>query len=167
MPEALPEGIDLGVKVVVVDGDQRRVLLHKREDFRIWALPGGGVDEGETPEQAAVRETVEETGYQVEVVAFVGEYHHPQLKDWCYVYKGALLGGEPISQGPETLEVGWFPPDELPKRVSPSVHMIIRDSFSSPATSFVRVVKYPIWQVFTFRGLLWLRNLRNKLWVRG
>jgi len=45
---------------VVIDTDHWCVLLHKRADFRPGALPGGGLDAGETPEQAAIRETFEE-----------------------------------------------------------------------------------------------------------
>ncbi len=42
----------------------------------VWALPKGHVDEGETPEQAAVREVAEETGLQVRPVAPLGEVRY-------------------------------------------------------------------------------------------
>ncbi len=47
-----------GVQVVIWD-TEARVLLQKREDFRIWSLPGGKIEPGETPEEAAVREIEE------------------------------------------------------------------------------------------------------------
>lgn len=46
---------------IVVDGDGR-VLLHRHKRLGVWLQPGGHVDPGETCEQAAVRETAEETG---------------------------------------------------------------------------------------------------------
>src|SRR5579885_3187653 len=57
--------IDLGVGVVVQDAG--RVLLIKREDFEVWALPAGGVESGETLAQTAIREVREETGLVVEL----------------------------------------------------------------------------------------------------
>lgn len=50
---------------IVFDKTRTRVLLVKREDFRVWALPGGGIEASETHEQAAVRETCEEPGHEI------------------------------------------------------------------------------------------------------
>ncbi|MCP5099531.1 MAG: NUDIX domain-containing protein, partial [Chloroflexi bacterium] len=57
--------ISLGAGVVIIDED--KVLLIQREDFEVWALPGGRVDEGESIAETAVREALEETGLQVEI----------------------------------------------------------------------------------------------------
>lgn len=60
----------VGAYAVVVDSD--RVLLpHWRGDGR-WMLPGGGIDPGEDPADAAVREVLEETGYAVELDGLLG-----------------------------------------------------------------------------------------------
>ncbi|PZS08441.1 MAG: hypothetical protein DLM70_02650, partial [Chloroflexi bacterium] len=52
-------------QVVLLDG--RRILLaeHSRPDDAYWVLPGGAVEPGETPEQAAMREVLEETGLRI------------------------------------------------------------------------------------------------------
>jgi 8-oxo-dGTP pyrophosphatase MutT (NUDIX family) len=52
---------------VILDDKQEHVLLILREDFRIWALPGGGLEAGETPEQTALREAYEESGFEVKI----------------------------------------------------------------------------------------------------
>lgn len=57
----LSRGKTLGVRVVVADAEGR-VLLVRHTYLPDWWLPGGGVDRGETPEAAAVRELREETG---------------------------------------------------------------------------------------------------------
>ena len=44
-----------------------RILLAKREDFEVWCIPGGMVEDGESVARAAVREIAEETGLTVEL----------------------------------------------------------------------------------------------------
>lgn len=53
-----------GVMIVTADG---KVLLLKRSDSGQWAFPGGGIEEGETPEEAALRECEEEIGFRPEI----------------------------------------------------------------------------------------------------
>ncbi len=79
---------------VVIHQDGQHILLHKREDFRIGSLPGGGLDDGETAEGAAIRETFEEAGYQIAVDRFVGSYRHVQFGDLRQVYCGHVIGGQ-------------------------------------------------------------------------
>src|SRR5688572_23284909 len=60
---AIRKRLTVGVRGVVIDGD--RVLLLKHTYVPGWQFPGGGVEPGETAEQAAAREVEEETGYAV------------------------------------------------------------------------------------------------------
>lgn len=53
------------------------VLIERRNPPHGWALPGGFMDEGETIEQAAVREAFEETGLEVELETLLGVYSRP------------------------------------------------------------------------------------------
>ena len=77
----------LGVEVVILM--DQRVLLVLRDDFNVWALPGGGVDPNESLVQAAMREVREETGLVVTLSRLVGFYSRP---DWC---NGCLLYTSP------------------------------------------------------------------------
>ena len=147
---------------VVIHEDGQRILLHQREDFRIWGLPGGTIEEGETPEQAAIRETFEETGYYIEIDKFVGKYHRLQLKDVRFVFRGRVVGGVAIERGPETWQVGWFLSDELPKTLSPSTSEIIDDAVNAGQEPISKDLQYPIWQILVGRSLIWLRDLRNR-----
>jgi 8-oxo-dGTP pyrophosphatase MutT (NUDIX family) len=63
-----------GLAVIVAVIDDGKVLLTKREDFEVWCLPGGGVEDGESMAEAAIRETWEEAGIQVELTRLVGVY---------------------------------------------------------------------------------------------
>src|SRR6185369_2232058 len=92
----------------VVINNREEILLVLREDFRIWTLPGGGVELNETWEQAAIRETVEETGYQVTIQQYVGEYWRPQLSrgegDLRRVFIAKLTDEVPIQHDEESIE---------------------------------------------------------------
>lgn len=148
---------------VVLHADGQRVLMHKREDFHIWALPGGGLEDGESQEQAAIRETWEETGFQIEIERFVGEYQRPQFHDTRFVYRGRVISGEAIKSGRETLAVDWFLPNELPSNLAPTVREIIKDALLGSSEPLQRTVLFPTWQVWLAKMAIWLRDLRNRI----
>src|SRR3954470_19346860 len=69
--------IVVAVTVFVLD-DQDRVLLIRRTDNGLWAIPGGAQDFGEYIAETAVRETREESGIEIEVTGIVGIYTNPK-----------------------------------------------------------------------------------------
>jgi ADP-ribose pyrophosphatase YjhB (NUDIX family) len=71
-----PNSLVVATSAVVVDG-QGRVLLQRRADSGNWALPGGGMEMGESLVDSVIREVKEETGYDVEVTGLVGTYTDP------------------------------------------------------------------------------------------
>lgn len=148
---------------IVLDESGQKVLLQKRRDFRLWGFPGGMLEAGETPEQAAVRETFEETGYHVSIDRLVGIYHRPQMGDTRYVYRAHIIGGQAMQDGPETVAVGWFSEDELPKRTTPSVREIVRDGLTETGQPFERVQKIPRLKLAAIRAMIWLRDWLNRL----
>ncbi|MGN6331825.1 MAG: NUDIX hydrolase [Motilibacteraceae bacterium] len=101
------------VTAVVTDEQGRLLLVHKT-DNNLWALPGGGVDVGESVSQAAVREVKEETGIDVEVTGLVGLYTDPRhvmayddgevRQQFSICFTTRLLGGE-LATFSETSEV--------------------------------------------------------------
>jgi ADP-ribose pyrophosphatase YjhB (NUDIX family) len=104
----------LTVCVVVTEED--KVLLTKRADFHIWCLPSGGVEDGETVMEAAIRETKEETGLDVKITRLVGIYSRPADTPSLHAVAFAAIpiGGEICCQPGETLEVRYFPFNDLP-----------------------------------------------------
>lgn len=65
------------VDVVIYCPDKGVVLVERKNPPLGWALPGGFVDEGETVEQAAIREAAEETGLEVTLTSLLGVYSDP------------------------------------------------------------------------------------------
>lgn len=108
----------LAVIVAVIDNG--KVLLTKREDFEVWCLPGGSVEEGESVAEAGVREAKEETGLDVELTGLVGVYSRVGGM-WndvhAILFRAKPIGGELRLQAGETIEVAYFPFDDLPEEI--------------------------------------------------
>ena len=102
----------------IVTNDVGELLLVHKTDNKLWALPGGGMDPGESIAQAAVRETKEETGIDIEVTGIVGLYTNPHhviayddgevRQQFSVCFTTQLLGGQ-ISISSETSEVEFVP----------------------------------------------------------
>jgi 8-oxo-dGTP pyrophosphatase MutT (NUDIX family) len=107
----------LGVNAVIVDG-AGRVLLALRDRPPIWNRPGGGVEPGEAPWAAAVRETWEEVGVEVTVTRLTGVYHRPPGGDPVLVFRCAVTAGSPGTSR-EAVRVEWFPAAALPEPIHP------------------------------------------------
>jgi len=106
--------------VCVVITEPEKVLLTKRSDFHIWCLPSGGVEDGETVVEAAIRETKEETGLDVRITRLVGIYSRPADKPsgHAVVFAATAVGGAINCQPGETLEVRYFSLNDLPTALS-------------------------------------------------
>ncbi len=148
---------------IVLNENAQQVLLILRQDFRIWGLPGGGIEPGETREGATVRETLEETGYQIALDRYIGSYRRPQLNDLRHSFRAHVTGGQALQSGPETRQVRWFPVNKLPERLAPSVRILVADALSERTEPVHRIQRLPLWQIVFFRFRVWLRDLRNRL----
>jgi len=78
-----------------------------------WAQPGGFLEIDETVHEAAVRETVEETGLLVEPGEIVGLYSRLEASVVVLVYEARIVGGA-ARPSPEATEVVAFPPEAIP-----------------------------------------------------
>ena len=91
--------------------------------YGLWCLPGGFVNDDESPAEAVVRECREEIGAAVEVESVLDVYHSAKTTTPSIVviaYRGRLAVGETVAPGDEMLEVGVFRLDALPPIAFPS-----------------------------------------------
>ena len=120
--------------IVLVQNNKVALIERHRAGLDYFVFPGGGVDDGETPEQAAVREAMEELGIQVAIKRKVAEvrFGHTSRQIYFLVEHvsgefGTGTGEEFTDSDPESPEEGiyipiWMPIEELPnhKRVFPA-----------------------------------------------
>jgi 8-oxo-dGTP diphosphatase len=111
----------VGVAVIIIRNGQllliRRANLH---GMGTWAVPGGHLEFGETPEQCAVRETREEVGIEIDRVRFIGATNDIfQESGRHYVtlwMRGEWIAGKPVIAAQAELDaVDWFDLDNLPQ----------------------------------------------------
>lgn len=115
--------------IAYVCDEQGRILLIQRgigDTKGLWALPGGYIDVNEHPKDAAIRETFEETGLQVEVARLIDVYF--DVDDGGVItiaYAVRILGGE-LQAGDDALDAVWFSrEDVLPELIFVSTKAIV------------------------------------------
>ncbi len=123
----------LGPKLVagaIVELEGEIVLIQRAIEpgYGRWTFPGGFVERGEAAEAAAARETLEETGLEVEPTGIVGLYTYEGQVSAIVVFAAEATGGEPEPLD-ETLDVRAFPRDGLPwaEMAFPSTKHALKD----------------------------------------
>jgi 8-oxo-dGTP pyrophosphatase MutT (NUDIX family) len=122
-PDAPKPNSVVPAAVAIVVNDAGEILVIRRTDNGNWALPGGAIEMTESVAGAAVRETFEETGVQVEVTGLLGIYTDPGhvirftsndevRREFSVVLTARPVGGEPTPSS-ESSEVRWVAPAEL------------------------------------------------------
>ncbi|MFI0423050.1 NUDIX domain-containing protein [Spongiactinospora sp. 9N601] len=139
-----PNSVVPGGSAVAVD-DHGRVLLHRRRDSGLWALPGGVMDLGESISDAVIREVAEETGVIVEVTGLVGIYSDPRhviaysdgevRQQFNVCLRARPVGGTPRVTD-EAREVRWVSTSDIDTlEMHPTQRLRIRHALDSTRSS--------------------------------
>ena len=112
--------------VLVLNG---RILLCKPTNGfggYVWTFPKGGMDRFETPEQTAMRETLEESGYPCHLLKRIPGYYLSD-KSACVYYIAVPTGKQRVYDRAETEATAWFTPQEAKVALSRSPNTAGRD----------------------------------------
>ncbi|MQA26126.1 MAG: NUDIX domain-containing protein [Micromonosporaceae bacterium] len=141
-----PNSLVVAVGAVVRNADGA-ILLIKRGDNGLWALPGGAQDLGESTTDAVVREVREETGLQGRVAGLVGIYSNPGhviayddgevRQEFSVVFRVDAMGGE-VRPSTESVNVEWVTPDRVPDLdIHPSMRLRIEHGLADLPTPYL------------------------------
>jgi ADP-ribose pyrophosphatase YjhB (NUDIX family) len=102
-----------------VGNDKGEILLVQRADSGIWLYPTGWADIGYSAPEVVVKEVLEETGIEVEVVRLIAvldglRVGMSRIPLYSLVFQCRPVGGELKAHPLECTDVGWFPLDDLP-----------------------------------------------------
>lgn len=134
-----PNSLVVAASAVVPD-KHGRILMHRRRDNGLWALPGGGMEYGESIGGCVVREVEEETGYIVRPLDIIGVYSDPNhvfayddgevRQEFSVCIACEVVAGH-LSVSDESIEVEWLAPNELDSiDVHPRIRVRINDYLS-------------------------------------
>lgn len=132
---------------VILRDDRDRVLLVRHVEGDLWTTPGGMVEPYETPADAAVRETWEETGVHVLLTRIVGVFGGPICSgtysngdriSWvCTTFAAERLSGTLKPDGQETLEARYFARDEIDRlRRKPHVALFVDAALAATGEAY-------------------------------
>jgi 8-oxo-dGTP diphosphatase len=109
----------VGVGILITRGTELLLIRrHGSHGAGTWSPPGGHLDYGESPEQCAVREALEETGVEVADVRFravTNDFFESERRHYVTIWmEGAYRAGVAVANLEEMSEVRWFSWKHLP-----------------------------------------------------
>lgn len=119
---------------VISDGAGRVLLVRQNYGQRRWGLPGGRINQDETPVHAVIREIRAETGLETNVVDMVGLYHlcgggDGLPEQLTYAFRCEIVGGEASVNLPGKIaQVAWYDPGALPSPTTFTAPIVVADS---------------------------------------
>ncbi|MEU1298863.1 NUDIX hydrolase [Streptomyces shenzhenensis] len=127
-----------GIAAAIVVHEGRVLMVRRRvsEGQLSWQFPAGEVEPGESREDAAVRETQEETGLTVTAVKLLGERVHPKTgRQMSYTACEVLSGTAHVADTEELAELSWVAHSEIPQFVPYGLFEPVQDYLDAALSS--------------------------------
>ncbi len=132
----------IGAFAVIFD-DAGRVLLCHRRDIDMWNLPGGGMESGELPTEAVIREVKEETGLDVTVGRLIGVYGKRDRDDVVFAFTCDVIGGQ-LTETDESNACQYFAPDDIPLNTNPKQVERVYDALTPAGQPVFKLQEGPV-----------------------
>lgn len=116
---------------VIIEVENRIVLIERKHEPFGWAIPGGFVNYGETVENAAVREAKEETSLDVELIHLLGVYSNPNRDHRQHTISTVFVGrgtGE-LKAADDAKNAQLFCEKDLPEKIVFDHAKVLRDYY--------------------------------------
>lgn len=114
---------DVVIGIVNKEGKLLMIKRRKQEENLVWSFPGGKVEEGETKEQACIREVFEETGINVKIKETLGERIHPNTNVKITYFLCSYVSGEiMILDENEVVDIAYKNNEEFNRDVKTDVY---------------------------------------------
>jgi 8-oxo-dGTP diphosphatase len=132
----------VGAAALIIDEDGRVLLARHTYGRKNWELPGGVVEQGESPMDGAVREVQEETGLSVTPIQLTGIYCDTQADFLHFVFRCVPTGSGtvPRPDGAEVDECAFWYPDSPPRPISDFTLLRIREGIGGGTYSMPTLV---------------------------
>ncbi|MFF7678278.1 NUDIX hydrolase [Actinacidiphila glaucinigra] len=135
MTQQTDEQPGISAAIVVQEGRVLMVRRRMREGELSWQFPAGGIEAGESPEEAAVRETLEETGLTVSAIKLLGERVHPKTKRlMSYTACDVVSGTAHVADEEELAELAWVAHAEIAEYVPYGLFEPVQDYLDGALT---------------------------------
>jgi 8-oxo-dGTP diphosphatase len=121
----------------IITDDHGRALLIQRADNHRWEPPGGVLELAETIHDGLRREVREETGLDVEPIAFTGIYKNMNRGIIALVFRCKITGGD-LATSEEASAFRWATEPELPKLMPEAYAIRVQDALHELAATAIR-----------------------------
>lgn len=137
-----------GVRVVLFNEEGKILLVEQHHDGKdIWMVPGGGIEEGESSQDAAIREVMEETGLIVHIERLlwhVEEVSEKRGQRFVNFFLGSIIGGQP--------ELGTDPEFSEEDQVLEDLRFFSREELQNIEHLYPDFLKDELWDELTVSG---------------
>ncbi len=130
-----------GVRVIVLDDDNRILMVRQdHPERKVWMVPGGSIEEGESSAQAAVREVLEETGLEIETGGLIWHVEEVSERGQRFVnfFRANVTGGE--------LKLGTDPEFSEENQVLAEIRFMTREEVAGLENVYPEFLRSELWE---------------------